>query len=53
MMMRTGATEPYVGAVELRRYNPIALEPAICPHIAAAEIDLNIDIDELANIAKP
>jgi len=28
--------------------NPIALEPAIAPHIAAAEIDLNIDIDELA-----
>ncbi len=28
--------------------NPIALEPAIAPHIAAAEIDLNIDVTELA-----
>jgi len=28
--------------------NPIALESAIAPHIAAAETDLNIDIEELA-----
>ncbi len=28
--------------------NPIALEPAIAPHIAAAEADINISVDELA-----
>lgn len=33
--------------LEYQQVNPVALEPAIAPHIAAAEIDLKIDAEEL------
>ncbi len=32
--------------------NPVALEPAVAPHIAASEAQLSIDVDAIAAVAK-